>query len=72
MLVKTMEEKIDQLVRILEDGQFSMREIAKIAIAMELNAIVMVLEETLSLDSNKRFILTQIYKDEQDQLNKAK
>lgn len=71
MLVKTMQEKVDKLVMILESGQFSMREIAKIAIGMELNAAVTVLEGSLDMNPNQRYALAEIYKEQQDQLNQT-
>lgn len=67
-----MREKVDKLVEILSSGHFSMEEIAKIAIAMELNATVNALEETLDLDPNMRYRLAQVYRNELNELNKLK
>lgn len=72
MLVRTMQEKVDKLVEILDSMHFSNREVAKIAIGMELGVAIMVLEETLDLNSNQRFMLIEMYKEQQEQLNQTK
>lgn len=71
MLVRTMQEKVDRLVELIEANHLSTREMAKVAIGMELNAAVTVLEGSLDMDPNQRYALAELYKEQQDQLNQT-
>lgn len=72
MLVRTMEEKVTLLEQLFINGHFTPREIAKIAIGMELNASITVLEGSLEMDTNTRYALAELYRQQQSELDKTK